>query len=89
MDTNSLLVLIIGLLTLNLLFVGIYIVLVLKEVRESVRKVNLILDSAAKVSESVAEPIVGVSGMLAGFMQGLGIFRRLNLGNWRKEVGDE
>lgn len=89
MDTNSLLVLIIGLLTLNLLFVGVYIVLVLKEVRESVRKANEILDSAAKISASVAEPIVGVSGMLSGFMQGLRLLRGLNLAAARKEEEDE
>ena len=85
MDPNSLLVLIIGLLTLNLLFVGVYIVLVLKEVRESVRKANEILDSAVRISASVAEPIVGASGMLSGFMQGLRLLRGFNLAAPRKE----
>lgn len=76
MDTNSLLVLIIGLLTLNLLFVGVYIVLVLKEVRESIRSINRVLDQVARVSESVSAPIVGASGMLTGLLEGLKIFRR-------------
>ena len=84
MDTNSLLVLIIGLLTLNLLFVGVYIVLVLKEVRESIRKINLVLDQVAKVSESVSAPIVGASGMLTGLLEGLKIFSRFK--SLRKEA---
>lgn len=87
MDTNSLLVLIIGLLTLNLLFVGVYIVLVLKEVRESVRKVNLILDNANRVSASVSTPIVGMSGMLMGVLQGMKLFRKYSA--LREEAGDE
>lgn len=87
MDTNSLLVLIIGLLTLNLLFVGVYIVLVLKEVRESIRSINRVLDQVARVSESVSAPIVGASGMLAGLLEGLKIFRRFK--SLRKEVENE
>ena len=86
MDTNSLLVLIIGLLTLNLLFVGIYIVLVLKEVRESVRKLNRILDYAGEVSASVARPIVGASGALVGFLEGLRLFKGVDFSRFRKGV---
>ncbi|MFW6109820.1 MAG: hypothetical protein ACOC6Q_00090 [Patescibacteria group bacterium] len=76
MDTNTLLTLVIALLTFNLLFVGVYIVLVLKEVREAVRKVNSILVNVDEVSESLATPVVGLSGAITGIMQGLKIFNR-------------
>ena len=92
MDTNTLLILIIGLLTLNLLFVGVYIVLVLKEVRESVKKVNEILDDAAEVTEAVSKPVIGASGALMGLMEGVKIFKQVRSifeSEDRKEVHDE
>lgn len=92
MDTNTLLVLIIGLLTLNLLFVGVYIVLVLKEVRESIKKVNEILDNAAEVTDAVSKPVIGASGALMGLMEGVKIFKQVQSlvsGRDRKEVHDE
>ena len=92
MDTNTLLILIIGLLTLNLLFVGVYIVLVLKEVRESIKKVNEILDDAAEVTDAVSKPVIGASGAVMGLMEGVKIFKQVQslIGNRdRKEVHDE
>jgi len=88
MDTNSLLILVIALLTLNLLFVGVYIVLVLKDVRESVRRFNFILDQIGKVSESVSAPIVSTSGALLGFMEGLKIFRKLRARHLQAKTGE-
>ncbi|MEK7611234.1 MAG: hypothetical protein AAB486_02535 [Patescibacteria group bacterium] len=75
MDTQTLLVLILLLLTINVLFVGVYIVLVLKEVRGSVLKVNRILDTVSELSAAVARPIVGLSGAVEGFTEGLKIFQ--------------
>ena len=74
METQTLLVLIIALLTLNLLFVGIYIVLVLKEVRESVRKFNSILELFNQMVAAIATPVVGASGAIAALTQGLQAF---------------
>lgn len=75
MDTQTLLVLILLLLTINILFVGVYIVLVLKEVRGSVIKVNRILDTVGALSLAVSRPIVGLSGAVEGFTEGLKIFK--------------
>lgn len=77
MDTQTLLVIIIALLSANLIFVGIYIVLILKEVRTTVTKINEILDSAASVSNAVATPIVGASGAIAAFTEGIKAFNML------------
>lgn len=71
MDTQFLLVLIIGLLSVNLLFVGVYIVLVLKEVRESIRKFNQILETAHQLTHSLATPVMTAAGTVNAFMQGL------------------
>lgn len=71
MNTQTLLILVISLLTINLLFVGIYIVLVLKEVRETMKKFNSILDTTKSTFEAVTEPLVGVSNAVSGFTEGL------------------
>lgn len=77
MDTQTLLVIIIALLSANLIFVGVYIVLILKEVRAAITKINEILDSASAVSTAVAHPIVGASGAISAFSEGVKAFRIL------------
>lgn len=83
MDTQTLLVIIIALLSANLIFVGVYIVLILKEVRAAITKINGILDSAEAVSSAVATPIVGASGAISAFSEGIKAFKILN--NLRKK----
>jgi len=75
--TETLLVLIIALLTVNLLFVGVYIALVLKEVRSAVIKMNEILDSISAISAAVATPVVGAAGAVTAFTEGLKAFHKL------------
>jgi len=70
MDTQFLLVFIIGLLSINLLFVGAYIVLVLKEVRTSLTKFNEVLETANQVTSALAAPIITTAGTLEAFLQG-------------------
>ena len=70
MDTQFLLVLIIGLLSVNLLFVGVYIVLVLKEVKNSLAKFNEILETANQVTRSLAAPIITTAGTIEAFLHG-------------------
>ena len=70
MDTQFLLVLIIGLLSVNLLFVGVYIILVLKEVRNSITKFNEILETANRLTNALAAPIITTAGTLEAFIQG-------------------
>lgn len=77
MDTQTMLVIIIALLSANLIFVGIYIVLILKEVRQTVTKINGILDSASAVSSAMATPIVGASGAFSAFTEGVKAFKIL------------
>ncbi len=74
MDTQTLLVIVIALLAVNLIFVGFYIVMILKEVRSSVTKMNVFLDTVNEVSTAVADPIVGASGAVNAFTQGVRTF---------------
>lgn len=70
MDTQFLLVFIIGLLSINLLFVGVYIILVLKEVRNSIAKFNEILETANQLTKALASPVITAAGTIEAFMQG-------------------
>lgn len=74
MDTQTLLVIVIALLSVNLIFVGFYIVLILKEVKTSIAKMNTFLDTVNEVSSAVADPIVGASGAVNAFTQGMRAF---------------
>jgi len=71
MTAEILLIIIIFLLTLNLLFVGVYIVLVLKDVRTTLNKLNSLLDDAREVSASVKKPVKEISGLIDGVSAGL------------------
>jgi hypothetical protein len=75
--TETLLLIIIALLTVNLLFVGVYIVLVLKEVRGTIIKMNEILESISAISSAVATPVVGAAGAVTAFTEGLKAFNKL------------
>jgi len=71
MATEILLILIIFLLTFNLLFVGVYIVLVLKDVRISLAKLNKVLDEAHEVTSSIKKPVKDLSGLAEGISAGI------------------
>ena len=71
MATEILLVLIIFLLTFNLLFVGVYIVLVLKDVRVTLSKLNKVLDDAHEVTGAVKKPVKDIGGLVEGISAGV------------------
>lgn len=75
--TDTLLLVIIALLAVNILFVGVYIVLVLKEVRQSIIKVNQILDSFTTISTAISRPISQAPGALAAIVEGIKAFQTL------------
>lgn len=69
--TDTLLLVIISLLAVNILFVGVYIVLVLKEVRQAVAKINQILGSFAAVSNAIAHPVSQAPGIVSAIVEGV------------------
>lgn len=78
--TQLLLILTVSSLTIMLLIVGSQVALILREFRESVKKMNKILDDAGVVSESVAKPIAGLSGFLTGIKSGADLIKLLTSG---------
>ena len=91
--TETLLLVIIALLTVNILFVGVYIVLVLKEVRQAIAKMNQILDSFSTISSAIANPVSSASGFFSAVVEGVKAFHQIQdtvLGHKReKEDGTE
>lgn len=58
------------LLTGLFLVIGYQIVLILQETKRALEKVNQILDDTEKISTSIAEPLISVSGFLTGLKDG-------------------
>lgn len=75
--TETLLLVIIALLTVNILFVGVYIVLVLKEVRQAITKMNKILDSFSTISSAIANPVSSASGFFSAIVEGVKAFHQI------------
>lgn len=69
MDIQILLFIVIGLLAINLLFVGIYLVLVLKEARETIKKVNQVLDTVGHLTSSFTSPVENFSSFLSSLLK--------------------
>ena len=70
-DYQIVLVIILTLLTINLIVVGIYVVTVLKEFRETIKKMNRVLDNAENITDSVAGPITAISSLTTGIVSSL------------------
>ncbi len=75
--TQIVLVIVILVLSTVLAIIGVEVFFILREFRESVRKMNKILDDTGLISESVAKPIAGLSGFLSGLKSGAGIMKLL------------
>ncbi len=68
-----LLFLVVTILTTLLTLAGIQVVHILKELRETVKKTNKMLDDFQLISSSVAKPIAGISGFVTGLKGGTDI----------------
>lgn len=83
--TQILLVVTVLVLTTILSIVGFEVFLILKEFRQSVRKINKILDDAGLISESVAKPISGLSDLASG-LSSLAEFIKAFVGERKTEI---
>jgi len=80
-----LLFLVVSVLATILSIAGIEVVHILRELRETIKKTNKIMDDFGTISSSVAKPIAGISGFLTGLRSGadvIGLF--LNKGKEKK-----
>lgn len=67
MELQIVLIFILAILTVTLVGVGIYIILVLKELRETIQKANLIIDDVETLTNVVSNPLSIVSGLVKGY----------------------
>jgi len=71
MDIQTILIFILAVLTINLIAVGVYVILVLKDFRETIKKANEVLDNVHQVTDVVANPITTIAGIIAGVTKGV------------------
>jgi len=68
-----LLFVVVTVLTVLLTLSGVQVYYILKEFKQSVKKVNKILDDTEIMTSSVAKPIAGISGFITGIKSGADI----------------
>lgn len=64
--TQVLLATVVTILTGLLVFVGVQVFFILRDVQKTIKKANKILDDAGIVSDTVVKPIVGVASFVEG-----------------------
>ncbi len=71
--TQTLLIVVVIVLSVILSIVGIQVFFILREVQRSIQKVNKMLDDAGTISESIAKPISSLSGTITGASGAAGV----------------
>ena len=72
MDPTQLTIIVISFaLAILLIILGVQVWHILKEMRNSLHKMNFMLDDVGKVSHTVSEGIVGMSGFMNGLKTGI------------------
>jgi hypothetical protein len=56
---------------------GVWLILILKELKITVNKTNKILDDTQNITSSVAKPISSISEFVMGFKNGFSFFNKL------------
>lgn len=70
MDLQVILIFILALLTINIIIVGVYVIIVLKELRVTIKKSNEVLDNIHSVTNTVVNPITSLVGIVSGVVEG-------------------
>lgn len=81
-----LLFLVVSVLTTVLTLSGIQVYYILKELRQTVRKMNKILEDFQLISSSVAKPVAGVSGFIMGLKSGGDLIKLFLRGRGRSKL---
>lgn len=89
MDLQIILIFILALLTINLIFVGFYLVIVLKEFRQTIKKSNEILDDVHHVSDTLTNPAAALTGVVTGITEGVKAIKAITSLVDAKKNGDE
>lgn len=75
--TQIVLVVSISLITGTLVYIGFWIVTLLKEFKTTIIKTNQILDDTHLITSSVSGPVASVSEFVMGFKNGLAVFNSI------------
>lgn len=67
MELQVVYIFILAIITVTLVAVGIYVVLVLKELRETIQKVNLIVEDVEHLTDAISHPMNIISSIVQGF----------------------
>lgn len=78
MDIQTILVFILGILTINLIAVGIYVILVLREFRETVKKANYVLDNVNGFTDAIVNPISTIAGIISGVTESVRAVKQIS-----------
>ena len=81
------LVMVVTTITVLLVIMGVQVYNILKEFRETIKKVNKMLDDFGMVSESISRPIASLSDVLTGASGVTGILSWLT--NRKKKKGED
>lgn len=84
-----LLFLVVTILTTLLALSGIQVIHILTELRETMKKVNKMMDDFNLITSSVAKPVAGVSGFVMGLKSGSDVFRLFLKNNQKVKAAKE
>lgn len=63
--------------TVVVVIAGVWLILILKELKNSLRKADQILDDTKTITSAVAEPVSSISEFVQGFRNGVSFFNSL------------
>lgn len=75
--TQLILAVSIFIITITVFAIGVWIVIVLNELRTTIDKANQILDDTHSITQSIAHPVASFSDFLMGFQNGLALFNKV------------
>jgi hypothetical protein len=67
MELQVVLIFILAMLTITLVGVGVYVILVLKEFRETIQKANLIIEDVEALTKAFSNPLSIITGAVKGY----------------------
>ena len=63
--------------TVIIVIAGIWLILILKELKNTLQKADRILDDTKTITSAVAEPVASISEFVQGFKNGVSFFNNL------------
>lgn len=73
--------------TLFLIAVGIHLVLLLIEARQTLKKAGLVIDNTVQVTNALTSPLTAIAGIMSGLGEGIEVAK--NLGSIFKKESKE